>query len=131
MIDDDRSEDAAGGRGESRPHQPSAGSARLPEDEPWPGIEDNMSDGENVDPESTDADDDDDDNISSQPSEYPSTQAGAGDVGDRRLGRGRCRRRRRRGGGIGFRIHEDGDMEVGGGGDSVVVIKGRLTDVQC
>ncbi|KAH7193606.1 uncharacterized protein B0J16DRAFT_82655 [Fusarium flagelliforme] len=40
---------------------------QLPEDEPWPGIEDQRgaSDDENVDPDS---------NVSSQPSEYPSTQ---------------------------------------------------------
>jgi hypothetical protein len=45
----------------------------LPEDEPWPGIEDqeHMSDGENVDP-NKEADRQSD--VSSQPSEYPSTQ---------------------------------------------------------
>lgn len=64
---------------------------RGPEDEPWPGFEDNnrhddedediMSDSENVDPHSNeDEEGDDDDNmdnrsdVSSQPSEYPSTQ---------------------------------------------------------
>ncbi|EXA44620.1 hypothetical protein FOPG_02964 [Fusarium oxysporum f. sp. conglutinans race 2 54008] len=45
---------------------------QLPEDEPWPGIEDQReaSDGENVDPHQTDPGS----NVSSQPSEYPSTQ---------------------------------------------------------
>ncbi|KEY71998.1 hypothetical protein S7711_00019 [Stachybotrys chartarum IBT 7711] len=46
--------------------------AQLPEDEPWPGIEDqdNLSDGENIDPQYSDHKSD----SSSQPSEYPSTQ---------------------------------------------------------
>jgi hypothetical protein len=46
---------------------------RLPEDEPWPGIEDreHMSDGENIDPREVA---DGNSNASSQPSEYPSTQ---------------------------------------------------------
>ncbi|KAJ4267759.1 hypothetical protein NW762_003874 [Fusarium torreyae] len=45
---------------------------QLPEDEPWPGIEDQdeASDGENIDPHQTDPGS----NVSSQPSEYPSTQ---------------------------------------------------------
>lgn len=45
---------------------------QLPEDEPWPGIEDpnNVSDGENIDPLQADHHS----NASSQPSEYPSTQ---------------------------------------------------------
>ncbi|KAF5026327.1 hypothetical protein F66182_1591 [Fusarium sp. NRRL 66182] len=45
---------------------------QLPEDEPWPGIEDqeDVSDGENVDPHHTYPGS----NASSQPSEYPSTQ---------------------------------------------------------
>ncbi|KAF7550967.1 hypothetical protein G7046_g7852 [Stylonectria norvegica] len=44
----------------------------LPEDEPWPGIEDqgHLSDGENIDPHEMDRHSD----VSSQPSEYPSTQ---------------------------------------------------------
>lgn len=45
----------------------------LPEDEPWPGIEDQgrrLSDGENIDPRESDHS-----NVSSQPSEYPSTQS--------------------------------------------------------
>lgn len=47
---------------------------QLPEDEPWPGIEDqeqHPSDGENIDP---DVPQDRASNASSQPSEYPSTQ---------------------------------------------------------
>ncbi|KAH6968423.1 hypothetical protein HG530_013634 [Fusarium avenaceum] len=45
---------------------------QLPEDEPWPGIEDqgHASDDENADPHHTDPGS----NVSSQPSEYPSTQ---------------------------------------------------------
>lgn len=45
---------------------------QFPEDEPWPGIEDQhqLSDGENVDPRDADQRSD----ASSQPSEYPSTQ---------------------------------------------------------
>ena len=45
----------------------------LPEDEPWPGIEDQdrLSDGENIDPRESDHNS----NASSQPSEYPSTQS--------------------------------------------------------
>ncbi|KAK7431717.1 hypothetical protein QQZ08_001654 [Neonectria magnoliae] len=46
---------------------------QLPEDEPWPGIEDqnHVSDGENIDPHEADQRS----NASSQPSEYPSTQS--------------------------------------------------------
>jgi len=67
---------------------------QLPEDEPWPGIEDQMSDGENVDPRLADhmQEDEEGTDASSQPSEYPSTQMwnhhGSGD-------------------GAGFHIHED------------------------
>ncbi|KAF4443121.1 hypothetical protein F53441_11554 [Fusarium austroafricanum] len=45
---------------------------QLPEDEPWPGIEDqnDASEDENIDPHQTDPGS----NASSQPSEYPSTQ---------------------------------------------------------
>lgn len=45
---------------------------QLPEDEVWPGIEDqdHLSDGENIDPREIDQRSD----VSSQPSEYPSTQ---------------------------------------------------------
>ncbi|KAI6307952.1 hypothetical protein MCOR34_007402 [Pyricularia oryzae] len=74
----------------------------LPEDEVWPGIEDNMSDGENIDPESQDIDiQDAASDISSQPSEYPSTHrawqeqgatGGQGLAGNDNTG---------------FRIHED------------------------
>jgi len=106
----------AGGRNESQgrgalPH-PSSG-PQLPEDEPWPGIPDNMSDGENLDPFSTeevDIDIDEDDqhsDVSSQPSEYPSTQrawhknedtAEEGDDDDD----------------MGFKIHEDDDIGIAG-----------------
>ncbi|KAH6891382.1 hypothetical protein B0T10DRAFT_485121 [Thelonectria olida] len=46
---------------------------QLPEDEPWPGIEDqdHMSDTENIDPQEGSQGS----NVSSQPSEYPSTQS--------------------------------------------------------
>lgn len=74
---------------------PGQNSQQLPEDEPWPGIEDKMSDGENVDPREADGENVDpvdmdgegDSVMSSQPSEYPSTQAWNGEAG--------------------FRIHED------------------------
>ena len=61
---------------------------QLPEDEPWPGIEDqeHMSDGENIDPKETDRRS----VASSQPSEYPSTQRAWPEDG-----------------GAGFHIHED------------------------
>ncbi|KAF4466454.1 hypothetical protein FALBO_6695 [Fusarium albosuccineum] len=63
---------------------------QLPEDEPWPGIEDqdNVSDGENIDPLQVEPHS----NASSQPSEYPSTQS-AWPNGDA----------------SGFQIHEDDD----------------------
>ncbi|KAF4784978.1 hypothetical protein HER10_EVM0001329 [Colletotrichum scovillei] len=70
----------------------------LPEDEPWPGIEDqeHMSDGENIDPLfSPTAEDDVHSEVSSQPSEYPSTQRGWQVPGADN--------------GVGFRIHEDTD----------------------
>ncbi|KAK1700297.1 hypothetical protein BDP55DRAFT_722850 [Colletotrichum godetiae] len=70
----------------------------LPEDEPWPGIEDqeHMSDGENIDPLfSPTAEDDVHSEVSSQPSEYPSTQRGWQVPGADD--------------GVGFRIHEDAD----------------------
>ena len=68
---------------ESQPRQ-------LPEDEPWPGIEDQeqLSDGENIDPRDADRRS----NASSQPSEYPSTQRAWPDDTS----------------GVGFQIHEDG-----------------------
>lgn len=84
-VDD---EDESVGSVEVVPRLLPAGSQQLPEDEPWPGIEDRMSDGENVDPLAVDGDGDSD--MSSQPSEYPSTHAWNGDAG-------------------GFRIHEDGE----------------------
>ena len=90
-------------------------SGTLPEDEPWPGIED-MSDGENVDPfsgETNDADVEIDgaagldaaSEASSQPSEYPSTQR-AWHVTDTAPDN--------RDSGVGFRIHEDGDVDITG-----------------
>lgn len=70
------------------PHAQPQRRTNLPEDEPWPGIEDQeqqMSDGENVDPS-----DDRRSVASSQPSEYPSTnRAWPEDTA------------------AGFRIHED------------------------
>ena len=62
---------------------------QLPEDQPWPGIEDQdrMSDGENIDPQRDDVHSD----ISSQPSEYPTTQRAWPDND------------------AGFQIHEDED----------------------
>ncbi|KAK6217445.1 hypothetical protein QIS74_07559 [Colletotrichum tabaci] len=75
---------------------------QLPEDEPWPGIEDqdHISDGENIDPLfSPTAEDDVHSEVSSQPSEYPSTQRGwqvPGTDGE-----------------VGFRIHEDNDRMQG------------------
>lgn len=99
---------------------------RGPEDEPLPGIEDNhpynddnMSDGENVDPFHNDDDDDDDEegeddmdarsDVSSQPSEYPSTQrAWQGPAEGREMTHGlEGEDGRALFGGIGFRIHED------------------------
>lgn len=70
-----------------------------PEDEPWPGIEDQdrISDGENIDPLFSQTADDATSVASSQPSEYPSTQRGWGAQGaddDDDMG---------------FRIHEDDD----------------------
>ena len=68
--------------------------AQLPEDEPWPGIEDqeNLSDGENIAPRYSDGQSD----SSSQPSEYPSTQRVWPADDDE-----------------GFRIHEDEDGRPG------------------
>jgi hypothetical protein len=84
----------------------------LPEDEPWPGIEDHMSNGENVDPLSTEIDIadevDEQSNVSSQPSEYPSTQrAWHKDENQRRessLGEDLDD--------VEFEIHEDGDVDI-------------------
>lgn len=88
----------------------------LPEDEPWPGIED-MSDGENVDPSSAETHDAEVDidgapsldvasDVSSQPSEYPSTQR-AWHAADNNCPDNPDS-------GVGFRIHEDGDVDVTG-----------------
>lgn len=101
---------------------------RGPEDEPLPGIEedlhhddDNMSDGENVDPldnedeEEEDEEEEGEDNmdahsdVSSQPSEYPSTQrAWQGPAEGREMTHGLEGEDGRVAlGGIGFHIHED------------------------
>ncbi|KAK2615714.1 hypothetical protein N8I77_002449 [Diaporthe amygdali] len=103
--------------GQSRRHreQNQSSQPRGPEDIPWQGIEDNnMSDGENLDPR--DAEDDGDhaddrSDVSSQPSEYPSTQR-AWRVPD--VGEGREMTHALEDdapGGIGFTIHEDPDGE--------------------
>ncbi|KAJ9141669.1 hypothetical protein NKR23_g7683 [Pleurostoma richardsiae] len=73
----------------------------LPEDEPWPGIEDDMSDGENMDPLDTDMDGSD---SGSEPSEYPSTQRAWHVVDDDNMDDP--------GSNTGFKIHEDG-IETG------------------
>jgi hypothetical protein len=67
----------------------------LPEDEAWPGIEDQISDGENIDPMDAEEPGETNSNESSQPSEYPSTQHGWNVPGSDF--------------GAGFRIHEDDD----------------------
>lgn len=106
-----------------------AAGGTLPEDEPWPGIEDHMSDGENMDPASSsdeddvelgnglDRHDDASSDVSSQPSEYPSTQRPWHvTVSTDALSTGR------RSSGIGygqvhdmeFEIHEDRDTDVDG-----------------
>jgi len=114
-MDDDTEDTDAEGRHESQPwrvidqqQQQMAQAAQLPEDEPWPGIEDHMSDGENLDPRSVEDGHEGLSQRSSQPSEYPSTQRawhissdadGAQQEGD---------------GGAEFRIHEDQDVGAGG-----------------
>ncbi|GAO14307.1 hypothetical protein UVI_02033840 [Ustilaginoidea virens] len=91
--DDDDNDDAAAA------HAPAGASVdresplrQLPEDEPWPGIEDQdlPSDGENVDPRHDHVAPDQRSSASSQPSEYPSTETAW--PGDHRAG---------------FHIHED------------------------
>ncbi|MBE3041974.1 hypothetical protein IMZ48_05210, partial [Candidatus Bathyarchaeota archaeon] len=90
-YEDEEEEGESEGSVEVVPRLVTGGSHPLPEDEPWPGIEDRMSDGENVDPKEGgvdgDVDGEGDSEMSSQPSEYPSTQAWNGETG--------------------FRIHED------------------------
>lgn len=103
----------------------------LPEDEPWPGIEDHMSDGENMDPMSPSSDEVDVElgdvarqrdarsDVSSQPSEYPSTQrvwhvteeADALSEGRRQAGleEGSRQGQMEMDSGVGFHIHEDLD----------------------
>lgn len=134
--DEDENDGNAKGGGSSRRRRSGAApdsqgqpEAQLnPEDEPWPGIEDIMSDGENVDPARLSSSDeaavvveldnvgeDAASDVSSQPSEYPSTQrawhmqeAGFGGGGS-----GHGGRRSDPGPGVGFTIHEDDD--AGGG----------------
>ncbi|KAI6354198.1 hypothetical protein MCOR25_008706 [Pyricularia grisea] len=106
MDDDSNPSDDSGdfGRSEhsSAESQEQLNAQVLPEDEVWPGIEDNMSDGENIDPESQDIDiQDAASDISSQPSEYPSTHRAwqeQGAVGGQGLNGNDA---------TGFRIHED------------------------
>ncbi|KAH8911754.1 hypothetical protein BR93DRAFT_932884 [Coniochaeta sp. PMI_546] len=102
----------------------------LPEDEPWPGIED-MSDGENVDPDLLLGESDEEAEVeveigdvsmrgdggreregSSQPSEYPSTQR-AWHVTPETGGQGRRAEERGVDSGVGFRIHEDLEGDEG------------------
>lgn len=116
---------------------------QLPEDEPWPGIEEHtMSDDENINPLSVEAeavdielqdrqhgngDDDGRSDVSSQPSEYPSTQrawhipANAGDNGQGGMvGVGNRGSSASRDGddvssrGLAFKIHEDEEDEEDG-----------------
>jgi len=88
--------------------QRAAPAAQLPEDEPWPGIEDHMSDGENMDPLSVEDEHDGASEPSSQPSEYPSTQR-AWHISSDADGAQREDKD-----GVGFRIHEDQDVGPGG-----------------
>ncbi|OAA33391.1 hypothetical protein AAL_00856 [Moelleriella libera RCEF 2490] len=76
-------------------HDSQARQPPLPEDEAWPGIEDQIqaSDGENVDPDRMVLPEDQQSNASSQPSEYPATERAAWNDDD----------------GTDFRIHEDQD----------------------
>ncbi|KAL8377717.1 hypothetical protein RB595_008418 [Gaeumannomyces hyphopodioides] len=129
--EDENDENAAKGEGSSRrrrsgaaPESQEQPEAQLnPEDEPWPGIEDIMSDGENVDPARLSSSDeaaavvelnnlgeDAASDVSSQPSEYPSTQR-AWHMQEAGFGGGG--RRSDPGPGAGFTIHEDDD--AGGG----------------
>ncbi|KAF4511857.1 hypothetical protein G6O67_001063 [Ophiocordyceps sinensis] len=78
--DDDDDDDGDDDGAVARRLVPDSQQWHLPEDEPWPGIEEQdgvVADGDNVDPRDDDDDDDDDDDgqsaSSSQPSEYPST----------------------------------------------------------
>lgn len=102
-IYEDGDDDASGTSVELVAHhiirQSNYSQPRQPEDEPWPGIEDQdrVSDGENIDPLfSPTADDDATSVASSQPSEYPSTQRGWELPGPNE--------------GAGFHIHEDVQM---------------------
>jgi hypothetical protein len=122
----------AHGQGQEQTH---AAGGTLPEDEPWPGIEDNMSDGKNLNPMSSsdedevdlgnalDRHDDASSDVSSQPSEYPSTQrpwhvTGSTDAlstGRRSSGvEGYGQARNEIDTNIEFHIHEDGDTDDDG-----------------
>ena len=92
---------------QQQPQQQQPTAQPLPEDEPWPGIEDNMSDGENMDPLSVEDEHDDISERSSQPSEYPSTQR-AWHISSDADGAQRAEHD-----GVGFRIHEDQDVGPG------------------
>jgi hypothetical protein len=99
--------------------QAEAITSALPEDEPWPGIEDHMSDGENVDPTSEEVDIDDGVGVdeiaseaSSQPSEYPSTQRAWREAGD--VSNNHPQQEAEPDNGMGFKIHEDEDADIGG-----------------
>ncbi|TPX06874.1 uncharacterized protein E0L32_002370 [Thyridium curvatum] len=120
----DRLDGNRGGRGVQAGAGAGAGAGgmgpRLPEDEPWPGIEDGMSDGENMDPMSLAEGEEGQgqgqaSQGSSAPSEYPSTQRAwliAADAERAALDDPN-----------GFRIHEDHDDDddddevTGVGGD--------------
>lgn len=96
-------------REQQEPSQP-----QRPEDEVWPGFEDNvMSDGENVDPFDVEdgADVDNRSDTSSVPSEYPSTQRAwrLPTVGEGREMTHGLEGDEAEAGGISFHIHEDDD----------------------
>lgn len=116
MLDDLESESDHHPTGQQQPleDQQSSSQPQGPEDEVWPGIEDNvMSDGENVDPLGVEDGDEVDNlsDVSSEPSEYPSTQRAW------RLptvGEGREMTHGLEGdeaGAVGFKIHEDNGEE--------------------
>lgn len=75
MLDNLDSESDCNPSGHPQPLQPSSSQPQGPEDEPLPGIEDNsMSDGENLAPRDEEDEADNLSDISSTPSEYPSTE---------------------------------------------------------
>lgn len=109
LLDDLDSDSDHNPSGHSQPLQPSSSQPQGPEDEPLPGIEDNvMSDGENFPPSGKEDDIDNLSDASSTPSEYPSTEqpawllpAGEG----REMTHGLEAEDAR--GGVGFPIYED------------------------